>query len=107
MLRLWLKGLHSFEVVCFVESVVIEIAVVLRIFIKASVPSNKGIVKIGSLYISAYDFISANVKTIINYEGKVLFVVSVDSGWCLSATEAFLNSVFMNSPHTVNAFMNL
>jgi|DEB19_MinimDraft_2_1074335.scaffolds.fasta_scaffold199789_2 hypothetical protein len=61
MLGLWLEWLHSFVVVGFIERMIVDVSVVLRVLIDVGVPSHEGVVKVGFPYNSADNFISANV----------------------------------------------
>lgn len=103
-----LIGLHSFEVIDFIHGLIIPITVMVRVVIDILVPSEEGIIDKLLSDGTFQDLVSTEGKSTVELEGKVSLMGGfvIDTIFLVSATETFLKTVLMDSPHSVDTLVN-
>jgi len=104
---LGIKGLQTLPVIVLSEANIIDIIVELGILFNALVEALERIVEVGLLSETVDDGIKAHVHSIIDLSRVVLQLIVVHSVLLVSAIEALVDAVHMDSPEVVNALVNL
>ena len=104
---LGIEGLQTFPVIVLSEADIIDIIVELGILLNALVEALERIVEIGLLSETLDDGIKAHVNSIIDLSRVVLQLIVVHSMLLVSAIEALIDTVHVDSPEVVNALVNL
>lgn len=104
---LCIEGLQTLPVIVLSEPYIIDIIVELGILFNALVEALERIVEVGLLSETMDDGIKTHMHSIIDLSRVVLQLIVIYSVLLVSAIEALVDAVHMDSPEVVNALVNL
>jgi len=104
---LCIEGLQTLPVIVLSEAYIIDIIVELGILFNALVEALERIVEVGLLSETMDDGIKTHVHSIVDLSRVVLQLIVIYSVLLVSAIEALVDAVHMDSPEVVNALVNL
>lgn len=104
---LCIEGLQTLPVIVLSEADIIDIIVELGILLNALVEALERIVEVGLLSETMDDGIKTHMHSIIDLSRVVLQLIVIYSVLLVSAIEALVDAVHMDSPEVVNALVNL
>jgi len=104
---LCIEGLQTLPVIVLSEAYIIDIIMELGILFNALVEALERIVEVGLLSETMDDGIKTHVHSIVDLSRVVLQLIVIYSVLLVSAIEALVDAVHMDSPEVVNALVNL
>lgn len=103
---IWFKFLKSFELIMICQTIIINIIMEMRIIFKRLMPSYEWIIKIHVTELSSPQLFLIENK-VWNNNIVILKQALMKSISAVCRSQAFVNSILMNSPHIFNSLIHI